>query len=224
MSETCSNPHRSSYYHNRVCPVCGAQIPPLIGPAPIRAPIPPAETDGILQVCRDRRTRREERVSNQQRAVEERQIQRDIRILARRKVVEANCLKRRIKQVAWLPAKPKKKQAISKYRAAAPKRNVPNEVVVVFPQPVSGALSNPIRYSHATSSLRRGDCDKQDACLDAAVRAGWRGFSCANCSGYVPLAPNLSAWHGGVSAETHISVVALQDRSNWDADDGGDDE
>lgn len=59
-------------------------------------------------------------------------------------------------------------------------------VTVSFPRPVAGAVPNPVKAEEARLGLRRTDCDRQSGCLTVAVKEGWGGLSCAECTGYVP--------------------------------------
>ncbi len=50
-------------------------------------------------------------------------------------------------------------------------------------------------------SHRRLGCVHYDACLEAAVVAGWRGWSCSECPlAAVPRSPRLAAGEPGVAA------------------------
>lgn len=209
MAASCPDPHRGSYHQHRVCQICGLRIPRLIGPAPRRDAAPLAEAEALLRAWRERRERRQERLRQAQEASRarknEREFERASRVLEakyqteanRREVEERRRERRKARQIERAAARAQKTPERTPRRAVNTAR--------AFPRPVVGAPPEPFRAPRVLPELRRSDCSRQEGCLDQAVRAGWRGFTCVKCSGYVRATPEPPTRRGGEPSDIYLS-------------------
>lgn len=212
MAASCPDPHRGSYHQHRVCRICGLRIPRLIGPAPRRDAAPLGEAEALLRAWRERRERRQERLRQAQEASRarknEREFERASRVLETKYQTEANRReaeeRRREQREARLAAKQVERAAVRAQKTL--ERTTTRRAVntaLVFPRPVVGAPPEPVRAPRVLPELRRSDCSRQENCLGQAVRAGWPGFSCTKCSGYVRLVFDLPARRGSAEVSDY---------------------
>lgn len=226
MAASCPDPHRGSYHQHRVCRICGLRIPRLIGPAPRRDAAPLTEAEALLRAWRERRERRQERLRQAQEASRarknEREFERASRVLEAKYQTEASRReaeeRRRQQREARLAARQIERAAAARAQKTpekTPRRTV--NTAHVFPRPVVGAPPEPVRAPRVLPELRRSDCSRQESCLDQAVRAGWPGFSCTKCSGYVRLVFDLPERRGSAEVNAYpldSTLLASTDESN----------
>lgn len=229
MSDSCPDPHHGSFYQNRVCRICGLRIPRLIGPSLRRSPASPAEAEVLLQTWRERQARRLERIRAAQEAARVKKNEREFERASR--VLDAKHRAEQQRQQAQLVAQrsesdsviaPRASRSRSKKKKSPTRHTLRKQTIVAittsFPKPVPGALPEPVRAPRASPELRQGDCAKQESCLDQAVRAGWRGFSCAKCGGYVQSALDLFTQRNNAELDVYPlkQLTILTDVDNGD--------
>lgn len=165
--KTCPRSHRALFYVSRICPACTLKIPQRYATPDSSAPPtdPPAASGG------------QESRSKRQQMLAEREHEK------KTEPVETSAIIRKTN-----PAPVRKKLGPRFVRTTI----FCHEAIVRFPHPVPGAPAEPIRAQNAVFGLRRSMCARQSDCLNVAVKAGWRGYACTSCTGYVEE-PHVSA-------------------------------